>query len=115
VEGHGRDHEPLGRARHGLVAGNLPLHDGGEWRKLDRLDETKQLLAGHIGPRPVRHRSGKVSGVLVAQEVAALWMRKSTRGGGGEEASAEKEDNRKQSPEPVLDARLKRDECDRSP
>jgi hypothetical protein len=84
VEGHGRDHEPLGRARHGLVAGNLPLHDGGEWRKLDRLDETKQLLAGHIGPRPVRHRSGKVSGVLVAQEVAALWMRKSTRGGGGE-------------------------------
>jgi hypothetical protein len=29
---------PLG-ARHRLVAGDLPLHGGGERRKLDRLDE----------------------------------------------------------------------------
>jgi hypothetical protein len=41
VEGHERDHEPLGRAWHGLIAGQLPLHGGGEWRELARLDETK--------------------------------------------------------------------------
>jgi hypothetical protein len=32
---------------------------------------------GHIGPRPVRHRSGGVLGGLVAQELAALRMQKS--------------------------------------
>jgi hypothetical protein len=41
VEGHERDHEPLMRARHELVTGHLPLHGGGEWRELTRLDEMK--------------------------------------------------------------------------
>jgi hypothetical protein len=41
VEGHERDHIPPGRARHGLVAGHLPLHGGGEWRKLTGLDKAK--------------------------------------------------------------------------
>jgi hypothetical protein len=41
VEGHERDHEPLWRVRHGLIAGHLPLHADGEWRELVRLDETK--------------------------------------------------------------------------
>jgi hypothetical protein len=49
-----------------------------------------QLLAGHIGPRPVRHRGGGVSGGLVAQEVVALRMRKSK---GEQGASAEEEDD----------------------
>jgi hypothetical protein len=31
---------PLG-ARHGLIAGHLPLHSGGEWRELARLNERK--------------------------------------------------------------------------
>jgi hypothetical protein len=112
VEGHERDHKPLGRARHGLVTEHLPLHIGGEWRELARLDETKQLLAGHIGPRPVRHRSGGVSGGLVVQEVAALWMRKST---GSQTQVQRKKTMGRQSPKPVPGARLKRDECDRSP
>jgi hypothetical protein len=53
VESHERDHEPLGRARHGLVAGHSPLHGGGKRWKLALLDETKQLLAGHVGASPV--------------------------------------------------------------
>jgi hypothetical protein len=36
---------PLG-ARHGLVAGELPLNGGSEWRKLARLDKTEELLVG---------------------------------------------------------------------
>jgi hypothetical protein len=59
VEGHERDHIPTGRTRH-------RLDSGAEWGKLTSLDEVKQLLVGHIGPRPVRHRGGKVSGGLVA-------------------------------------------------
>jgi hypothetical protein len=43
VEGHERDHEPLGRAQYVLVTGHLPLHGGGERRKMARIDETKQL------------------------------------------------------------------------
>jgi hypothetical protein len=77
MEGHERDHETLGRARPGLVVGNLPLHSGGDCRELARFNETKQLLAGHIGPRPVQHRGSGVSGGLEAQEVAVLRMRKS--------------------------------------
>jgi hypothetical protein len=65
---------PLG-ARHGLVTGDLPLHDGGEQRKLACLDETEELLARHIGARPVRHRGGGVSGGLKAQEEVALQVR----------------------------------------
>jgi hypothetical protein len=61
---------PLG-ARHGLVTGDLPLHSGGEWRKLARLDETEKLLAGNVGACPVRHHGGGVSGGLEAQEVVA--------------------------------------------
>jgi hypothetical protein len=41
VEGHERDHEPLGRARHGLVIRHLLLHGSGEWRELIHLNETK--------------------------------------------------------------------------
>jgi hypothetical protein len=64
---------PLG-ARHGLVAGNLPLDNGGEHRKLARLNETKELLAGNVGVCLVRHRDGGVSGGLEAQEAVALQM-----------------------------------------
>jgi hypothetical protein len=39
--------------RHGLVAGNPPLHGSSERRKLARLDKMEDLLAGHIGARPV--------------------------------------------------------------
>jgi hypothetical protein len=63
MQGHERDHKPLG-ARHGLVAGNLPLHGDGERRKLAGIDETKQLLAGHVGARLVRHRGSGVSSGL---------------------------------------------------
>jgi hypothetical protein len=45
LEGRERDHVPPGRARHGLIAGHLPLHDGGKWGKLTGLDKAKQLLA----------------------------------------------------------------------
>jgi hypothetical protein len=41
VEGHERDHEPLGRVRHELVARHLPLHGSGEWGKLTGLDKAK--------------------------------------------------------------------------
>jgi hypothetical protein len=63
---------PLGR--HGLVTGNPPLHGGGERRKLACLDETEELLAGHVGARPVRHHGGGVSGGLGVQETVALRM-----------------------------------------
>jgi hypothetical protein len=78
VEGHERHHEPLWGARHGLIAGNLPLHGDGERRKLDRLDETEELLAGNVGACPVQHHGGGVSGGLEAQEAMALRMRKSS-------------------------------------
>jgi hypothetical protein len=38
VEGHERHHEPLVGAAARLIAGDLPFNDGGEWRKLARLD-----------------------------------------------------------------------------
>jgi hypothetical protein len=66
------------------------------------LDETKQLLAGHVGARPVRHRGGGVSSGLEAQEVMALRTRKSAGSG----TRARKKMMGKQSPEPVLDARF---------
>jgi hypothetical protein len=103
VEGHERDHKPLGRARHGLVAGHPPFHGGGEWMKLARLDEMKQPLAGHIGARPVRHRGGGISGGLEEQEVVALRMRRSM--GSGMQAK-EKKIMGKQSPELVTVARF---------
>jgi hypothetical protein len=53
VEGHERDHIPPGRARHGLVTRHPPLRGGGEWGELTGLNEAKQLLAEHIGSRPV--------------------------------------------------------------
>jgi glycerate kinase len=85
---------PLG-ARHGLVARYLPLHSGGEWRKLARLDETEELFAGHIGTRLVRHRGCGVSGGLGAQEAATLQMQESTESG---MRAREEEGNGKQSP-----------------
>jgi hypothetical protein len=104
VERHERDHEPLGRARHRLIAGHLPLHGGGEWRELARLNEMKQLLAGHIGASPVRHCGDGVSSGLKAQEVVASRMWKSTR---GEMRAWRKKIMGKQSPEPVPDAWFK--------
>jgi hypothetical protein len=71
---------PLG-ARHGLIAGNPPLHNGGERRKLARLDETEELLAGHVRARPIRHRDDGVSGGLGAQEAVALRMQERTESG----------------------------------
>jgi hypothetical protein len=44
---------PLGGARHELIAGDLPLDGGGERGKLARLDETEELLAGNVGACPV--------------------------------------------------------------
>jgi hypothetical protein len=71
---------PLG-ARHGLVAGNLPLDGGGERRKLARLNETEELLARNVGACPVRHRGGGASGGLEAQEAVVPRMRKSLESG----------------------------------
>jgi hypothetical protein len=68
-------------ARHVLIAENLPLDGGGEWRKLAHLDETEELLTGNVGVCPDRHHDGEVSGGLEAQEVVALRMRKSSESG----------------------------------
>jgi hypothetical protein len=65
-------------AWHELVGGDNPLDGVGEGRKLARLDKTEELLAGDIGPRPVRHHGSKVLGGLEAQAAAVLWMRKSS-------------------------------------
>jgi hypothetical protein len=102
---------PLG-ARNELVAGNPPLHSGGERRKLAHLDEMQQLLAGHIGACPVRHHGGKGSGGLKAQEVVALRMRRST--GSGMRARRKKKMG-KQSPKPVPDAWFQRGKRGPSP
>jgi hypothetical protein len=56
---------PLG-ARHGLVAGNLPLDGGSERRKLARLDETEELVTENVGACPVQHRGSGVPGGLEA-------------------------------------------------
>jgi hypothetical protein len=45
---------------------------------LARLDKTKELLAGDVGARPVRHYDGEVLGGLEAQAAAVLWMPKNT-------------------------------------
>jgi hypothetical protein len=93
---------PLG-ARHRLVAGDPPLHGGGERRKLVRLDDTEELLAGHIGAHPVRHRGGEGLGGLKAQEVVMLRMRRSA--GSGMRARRKKTMG-KQSPKSMPDARF---------
>jgi hypothetical protein len=94
---------PFGGARHGLIAGNPPLHGGGERRKLTRLDKTEEVLTGHVGARPVRHRGGGVSGGMEAQEEEALRTRKSTESG---KRARRKKIMGKQSLEPALDARF---------
>jgi hypothetical protein len=38
---------------HRLVAGNPPLNDSGERRKLSRFDKVEELLAGNIGAHPI--------------------------------------------------------------
>jgi hypothetical protein len=82
MEGHEGHPKPLrGGGRHGLIAGNLPLHDGCERRMLARLDETEELLVGNVGACQVRHRSSGVSGGLGAQEAVALRMRNSSESG----------------------------------
>jgi hypothetical protein len=72
---------PFGGGRHGRIVGNLPLHGSVEQRKLARLNEMEELLVGHVGARPVRHRGGGVSSGLEAQEAVALRMRKSAESG----------------------------------
>jgi hypothetical protein len=81
VEGHERHHKSLRGARHGLIAGNLPLYGGGEQRKLARLDETEEMLARYIEASPVRHRGGGVSGWLETQKAAALRKQEGTESG----------------------------------
>jgi hypothetical protein len=56
---------PLG-GRHGLVSGDDRLDSVGEGRKLARLDETEELLAGDVGAHPIRHHNGEVLGGLEA-------------------------------------------------
>jgi hypothetical protein len=82
-------------ARHGLVVWNPPLDSGGEQRKLSRLDKTKELLAGNVGPRPVRHRGGEVLGRLEAQAVAAWRMLRNLERRG--QAREEEEDGKAKS------------------
>jgi hypothetical protein len=65
--------------RHGLVAGDLPLNGGREWRKLARLNKTEELLAGNIGACPVRHHGSGVLDRLEAQGVVVLRMRKNSK------------------------------------
>jgi hypothetical protein len=74
MEGHERQHVPQRRARHRLISGDDPLEGLGEGRQLARLNETKELLAGDIGARPVRHHDGEVSGELETQATAVMWM-----------------------------------------
>jgi hypothetical protein len=93
----------LGEGWHGLIAENPPLHGGGEQRMLACLDETQQLLAGHIRACPVWHRGSGVSGRLKAQEVVALRMRKSTE---SRMRARRKKIMGKQSLESMLDARF---------
>jgi hypothetical protein len=38
-----------------------------------------QLVAGHVGPRPVRHSGDKFSNELAVQAVAVLWAQGSER------------------------------------
>jgi hypothetical protein len=68
VEGHERDHEPLGRARHGLVAGHLPLHGGGEWVTSVTSAEMSVLSYGH----PWAHYSGGYQDRLLDRPLGLL-------------------------------------------
>jgi hypothetical protein len=61
------------------------------------------MLAGHIGPRLVRHRGGRVSGGLETQEVVALQMWKSM---GSSMRAQRKKIMGEQSPEHVPDSRF---------
>jgi hypothetical protein len=72
VKGHERDDVPFGWVQHGLLPGHLPLHGGSEWRELPGLDKAAKHIAGHVGPRPVRHGGGKISNELATQVVAVL-------------------------------------------
>jgi hypothetical protein len=78
VEGHKRHHVPAGRACHGLIGGDDPLDGLGEGRQLARLNKTKELLAGDVGVRLVRHHDDEVSGEPETQVAATTWMRKNS-------------------------------------
>jgi hypothetical protein len=78
MEDHEQHHVSAGRAWHGLVDGYDPFDGLGEGRQLARLDEMKELLAGDVGARPVRHCDGEVLGELEVRAAAALWMRKNS-------------------------------------
>jgi hypothetical protein len=104
VEVHERHHVPTGRAWHGLISEDDPLDGLGERRQLARVNETKELLAGNVGARPVRHHDDEVSGEPETQAVAVMWMRKNSELKG--QARGRKEADGKQSPEPALDARF---------
>jgi hypothetical protein len=45
---------------------------------LARFDEMKELLAGDVGARPVRHHDSVVLDGLEAQVATVLWMRKNS-------------------------------------
>jgi hypothetical protein len=92
------------RAWHGLVGGDDPFDGLGEGRQLARLNETKELLVGDVGARPVRHHDGEVSGELGTQAAATLWVRKNSELKG--RAREREEADEEQSPEPALDARF---------
>jgi hypothetical protein len=64
-----------------------------------------ELLAGHVGARPVRHRCGGVSCGLEAQEKVASRMRESLENG---MRAQRKKITGKQSPEPAPDAWFQR-------
>jgi hypothetical protein len=104
VEDHERHHVPAGRAWHGLIGGGDLLDGLVEGRHLARLNETKELLAGDVGTRPVRHQDDEVSGELETQAAAVMWMRKNLELKG--QARGRKEADGKRSPEPALDARF---------
>jgi hypothetical protein len=53
----------------------------GERRKLARLDETEELLAGNVEVCPVQHHNDGVLGGLEAQEAVVLRIRKSSESG----------------------------------
>jgi hypothetical protein len=63
---------------HELVSGDDPLNGLGEGRQLAHLNKTKELLAGDIGARPVRHLDGEVLDGPQARAATALWMRKNS-------------------------------------
>jgi hypothetical protein len=92
VEGHKRHHVPIGRAWHGLASRDNPLNGLGEGRQLARLNEMKELLAGDVRARLVRHLANKVLDRLQVRAATVLWTRKSSEHIGREREEEEAEE-----------------------